>query len=311
MLYNVRIMDFQNLQTFATVISEGSMTAAANKLAITQPAVSQQIRQLEKDLGVKLLSRSSRKIKLTIQGQIFYESSNKILNLIQKTRQSIKALSLNLSGETIHISTVNSIGLHLFSPIINNFLRLNNKMRLSLTYCTGKDVVPMMQKGDVDAVIIPDLRQEYGCDFPQFKKTFLFKDSLHLAVSGRDQSMPKNMTLKDLENVRLIHLKNHYLAFHNMFQRKIREEKLSIEPSFECDNVGTVKRVIESGLGCGFLPTHSIHKQLRLKRMRSINLKDFDYSLDVNFYHKPNPQKDKILEILIRLLQQQAQGFLF
>lgn len=284
------------------------MTAAASKLSITQPAVSQQIRQLEKDFGVKLLSRNARKVKPTVQGQIFYETSNKILNLIQKTRNSIQAISLNLSGEKINVSTINSIGLHLVSPIIDNFLKLNNKMRLALLYGTGEAVIQRMQKGELDVVIMPDLRQEYGSDFPQFQKTPLFKDSIYLVGSGKDQSLPKSLTLKDLEKLRLIQVENHYLAFQNLFQRQIREQNLSIEPSFQCDNVGTVKRVIESGLGCGFLPAHSIHKQIRLGRLKVIELEGFDYSVNVNFYHRPDANKDKIIEILRLLIQQQAQA---
>ena len=300
-------MDFQNLQTFCAVISEGSMTAAASRLSITQPAVSQQIRQLEKDFSVKLLSRNARKVKPTVQGQILYETSNRILNLIQKTRNSIQAISLNLSGEKINVSTVNSIGLHLVSPVIGNFLKLNSEMRLSLLYGTGEAVIHRMQKGVLDVVIMPDLRQEYGRDFPQFKKILLFKDPLYFVGSGKDQTLPKMLAFKDIEKFRLIQVENHYLAFQNFFKKKTREHHLSIEPSFQCDNVGTVKRVIESGLGCGFLPAHSIHKQIRLGRLKIIDLEGFSYSVNVNFYYKPDEKKDKIIEILRLLIQQQSQ----
>ncbi len=303
-------MDFQNLYTFCTVISEGSMTAAASKLSITQPAVSQQIRQLEKDFGVKLLSRNARKVKTTVQGEIFYETASKILNLVQKARNSIQAISLQLSGEKINVSTVNSIGLHLVSPIIGNFLKLNSKMCLSLFYGTGEAVIRRMQDGALDAVIMPDLRQEYGRDFPQFKKSLLFKDSMHFVGAGRDLTLPKILNFKDIGKLRLIQVENHYLAFQNLFQKKAKEHNLSIEPSFQCDNVGTVKRAIESGLGCGFLPAHSISKQLRLGRLRIIALDGFDYSVNVNFYHKPGEKKEKILEILKLLIQQQIQTIL-
>ncbi len=286
------------------------MTAAASKLNITQPAVSQQIRQLERDLGVKLLSRSARKVKPTVQGQIFYEASNKILSLIRQVRNSIQAISLNLSGESINVSTVNSIGLHLVSPVIGAFLKLNNKMRLSLLYGTGEAVIHRMQRGELDAVIMPDLRQEYGRDFPLFRKTLLFKDTLRFVGSGTDQTLPKILPFKDIGKFRLIQVENHYLAFQNLFQKKAKECHLSLEPSFRCDNVGTVKRAIESGLGCGFLPSHSIHKQVRLGRLKIIELEDFSYSVNVNFYYRPNEKKEKIIEILRLLIQQQSQSIL-
>ena len=301
-------MDFQNLQTFCTVLSEGSMTAAASKLSITQPAVSQQIRQLEKHFGVKLLSRNARKVKPTVQGQIFYEASTRVLNLIQNAKNSIQAISLNLSDEKINVSTINSIGLHLVSPVIGNFLKLNNKMKLSLLYGTGEDVIQRMQKGEQDLVIMPDLRKEYGRDFPQFQKSLLFKDTLCFVGSGKDQNLPKAIQFKDIYKFRLVQVENHYLAFQNLFQKKAKEEKTSVEISFQSDNVGTVKRAIESGLGCGFLPSHSIHKQLRLGRLKLIEIEDFSYSVNLNFYFKPNQKKNKIIEILSLLIRQQAQA---
>ena len=301
-------MDFQYLNTFCTVVSEGNMTVAASRLKITQPAVSQQIRYLEKDLGVKLLNRDARKVKPTIQGQIFYESSQRILSLLNNVKSSIKALSLNLSGENIRVCTLSSIGMHLVSPIIGNFLKLNQSMKLSLMYGTGEDVIQKMQSEDMDMVIMPDIRKEYGRDFPQFKKIPLFKDSLPFVGSGKDQNLPKSLNFKDLNRFRLVHIENHYLAFQNLFYQKMKELRLPFEISFRSDNIGTVKRVVESGLGCGFLPIHSIRKQLRLGRLKRIEVEDFSYSVNLNIYSKPDPKKDKILEILALLIQQQVQG---
>ena len=118
------------------------------------------------------------------------------------------------------------------------------------------------------------------------------------------------MHFKDILKYQLIQFENHYFAFQNMFQKKAREYNLSIEPSFQCDNIGTIKRVIESGLGLGFLPAHSIHKQLRLGRLKVIEIQDFNYSVNVNFYYKANKQKEKIIEILKLLIQQQTQTIL-
>ena len=80
------------LTTFVTVISEGSMTAAADKLFLTQPAVSQQIRNLEEDLGVELLTRGVRQIKPTPQGEVLFEHAKKILQLVQQAEIAIKSL---------------------------------------------------------------------------------------------------------------------------------------------------------------------------------------------------------------------------
>ena len=301
-------MDFQYLQTFCAVVSEGSMTMAASKLKITQPAVSQQIRYLEKEFGAKLLIRDARKVQPTIQGQLLYETSNKVLNQIGNVKHSIKAISLNLSGEGIQLSTINSIGMHLVSPVIGSFLKLNRDMKLSLSYGTGEDVIQRMQKQQVDLVIMPDLRKEYGREFPIFKKKLLIKDELYFVGSGKGQNLPKSISFEEISQFRLIQVENHFPSFQNMFQARLKKLKSSAEISFKSDNVGTVKRVIESGLGCGFLPSHSIHKQLRMGRLKVIDIEGFNYPINLNFYSRIyNNSKDKMIEVLSLLISQQAQ----
>ena len=302
-------MDIDNLKTFCIVVSEGNMTTAAAKRSITQPAVSQQIRQLEKEFGSKLLNRkNTRKIQLTVQGQILYENSNRILNLVEQAKSSIQAISLDLSGEKISAITLNSLGLYLISPIIGNFLRLNDEMKLSLLYGSGQDIIRSMQRDVVDVAIVPDLRQEYGKELPQFKKIHLFKDYIYFVGSGRDKTLPDRMPFKDISKRRLVHINESlYPAFQNYLFNRIQGTGHPVNPSFQSDNVGTLKRVIEFGLGWGFLPAHSIKKQLRAGRLSQIQIEDMNYTVDINLYYKSEQKKEKIISTLIKMIQKQAE----
>ena len=302
-------MDIKYLSTFCRVVLEGNMTVAADKLAITQPAVSQQIRYLEKEFGVKLLTRGSREVKPTIQGQILYKNSTSILSLVQQTNNAIKALSLDLFGQDICMSTLNSIGLYLLSPVIGNFLKLNSSMKFSLLYGTGEDIIRRMQRDEVDVTIMYDLKKEYGKEFSSFKKIHLFKDEMYFVGPGRDTSLPSSIGLKDVGQRRLIQMTDLCPAFENMLSKKFEDQKLNIKPSFQSDNVGTLKRVIESGLGWGFLPAHSIRKQIRSGRLSVIQIEDFNYSVDVNLYHKGDKKKENIIQAFQLLIKKQSQDF--
>ena len=300
-------MDLRNLATFCAVVSEGNMTTAAEKLNITQPAVSQQIRQLEKDFEVKLLARDMRKIRPTVQGQILYTKANKVLTLMEQVRDDITSISLDLSGEEIKASTLNSLGLYLVSPVIGNFLKLNNEMKVSLLYGTGDEIIRRMQRDEVDVVIINDLKKEYGKEFSQFKKVHLFKDYIYFVQSGRDATQPKTLSIGDINKQRLVMMQGLYPAFENRLTQMLKEERVSLAPSFQSDNVGTLKRVIESGLGWGFLPAHSVRKQLRFGRLSVVQIEGLEYSVDVNIYYKPNhPGKEKVIQILKTIIQRQS-----
>lgn len=298
-------MNLQQLTTFCTVLSEGSMTAAADKLFLTQPAVSQQIRNLEDEMGVNLLVRGVRQVKPTLQGQLLYDYAKRILHLTQQAEVAIQTISQELSGD-LRIGTMNSLGLYLVSPIIGLFLKHNSQLNISLSYGTGEKIIGLMRKGEVDVVILPDLKTEYGIEFQDYDKKFLFKDDIWLVGSGKNTSLPATIGIEQLPGHPVISFTEKYPGFRLMMEKKFSEKKVNYKPVFETDNVGTLKRVIESGLGWGFLPSHSIKKQVRTGRLSVIQCDDVKYSVSVNMYFKKDPKMTQMVDVFFRALHQQA-----
>jgi LysR family transcriptional regulator, transcriptional activator of the cysJI operon len=298
-------MNLQQLTTFCTVLSEGSMTAAAEKLLLTQPAVSQQIRNLEEELKADLLVRGTRQVKPTLQGQILFDYAKRILHLTQQAEVAIQTMSQEVVGH-VRIGTFNSIGLYLVSPIIGMFLKHNAQLQIKLVYGSGEKIISDMRNNLLDIAILPDLKTEYGIEFPDFDKRFLFKDEMWLVGSGRDMSLPSSIETRSYTSKPIISTTEKYPAFRQMLEKKLQECKADFIPVFETDNVGTLKRVIESGLGWGFLPAHSIRKQVRAGRMVQIQVEDLKYSTNVNLYCRKNPANEAMYEVFYKALQQQA-----
>lgn len=300
-------MNLQQLTTFCTVLSEGSMTAAAEKLFLTQPAVSQQIRNLEEELGAELLVRGVRQVKATLQGQILFDYAKRILHLTQQAQVAIQTMSQEVVGH-LRLGTVNSIGLYLVSPIIGMFLKHNSKLQIKVVYGTGEKIISDMRNNLVDVVILPDLKTEYGIEFPDFEKKFLFRDEMWLVGSGRDTTLPSTIELKQYNSKPIISFTDKFPGFRQMLDRKLQEVKLEVAPVFETDNVGTLKRVIESGLGWGFLPSHSIRKQVRAGRMTQVQVEDLKYMVNVNLYYRKDARNEGMYDVFFKALQQQSLG---
>jgi DNA-binding transcriptional LysR family regulator len=298
-------MNFQQLTTFCTVLSEGSMTAAAEKLMLTQPAVSQQIRNLEEETKAELLVRGTRQVKPTLQGQILFDYAKRILHLTSQAEVAIQTMSQEVVGN-VRLGTFNSIGLYLVSPIIGMFLKHNAQLQIKLVYGSGEKIISDMRNNLVDVVIMPDLKSEYGIEFPDFEKRFLFKDEMWLVGSGRDMNLPPSIDAKAYTSRPIISFTEKYPGFRQMFEKKMTEARADFTPVFETDNVGTLKRVIESGLGWGFLPAHSIRKQVRAGRMQQIQVEDIKYSVNVNLYCRKNPQNEQMYDVFFKALQQQS-----
>lgn len=300
-------MNLQQLITFSTVISEGSMTAAAEKLYLTQPAVSQQIRNLEDEMGVNLLDRGSRHAKPTIQGQLLYDYAKRIIALTQQAQIAIQTMGEGVKG-SLRIGTLNSLGLQLISPAIATFMKHNTKISIQLIYQDGAEVFKALSRGDLDVAILPDVASEYGREPEGLISRPLMKDEMWLVASGRDASVPDEISVKDLAAKPYMRLTERYEGFERLLKNALDEADVALKPSFETNNVGTLKRVIESGLGWGFLPSHSIRKQVRMGRLTAVEIPDVNYSVHVMYYARPNAETEQAIEVFYRALKQQGLG---
>ena len=91
-------MDEREWQTFVTVVEEGNITKAAEKLFLSQPALSYRLRHLEEDLGSPLLLRTSEGITLTPQGEVFHAYCRRMLQEMESLKQAIGEMSGEIQG---------------------------------------------------------------------------------------------------------------------------------------------------------------------------------------------------------------------
>jgi DNA-binding transcriptional LysR family regulator len=291
------VLNLSQLQTFVTVASEGSMTAAADKLFLTQPAVSQQMKNMEDDLGVELIVRGSKQIKMTAQGEILYEHAKKILSLAQMAEVSIKSVGAQLRGE-LRIGTLNTIGLHLMSPVVSRLLKFNPDFKIKVDYAKGGALLDAYKKGELDVIVLPEIELNYKTQLPDSKSQVLFNEEMWLVGSGKDEFYPMNISIGELKKIPYVHFANEFPDF----DAKLSQVTGKLQSVFESSNVGTLKRVIEYGLGVGFLPSHSIKKQVRGGRLNRIRVNDFDYKMSLHYYYKTNAPSAETAQILFQAL---------
>lgn len=298
------MLNMYELTTFVTVISEGSMTAAADKLFLTQPAVSQQIRNLEQDLGVEILVRGTRQVKPTLQGEILYDYSKKILQLVNQTELAIKTMSARLEGH-MRVGTLNSIGLQIVSPIVGRLLKHNPKLQIKIDYNDGQDLVNSFRKGELDILILPDYEKEYGETVEGAEKMLLQSEEMWLVGPGRDSKIPKKISFAQYTNMPVVTFDGEYPGFKKKIDELTKKFNLNIHPVFQSSNVGTLKKVIESGLGWGFLPSHSIRKQVKMGRMIHVAVEELTYDISLTYYYRKGMENNPIKDVFFQALQHQ------
>ncbi|MBG9367637.1 LysR family transcriptional regulator [Streptococcus sp. NLN64] len=183
-------MDIRVLNYFVTIAQEGSITRAAEKLSITQPTLSRQIKDLEEEFGTLLLRRSSRQIQLTDDGQYLYNRALEILSLVKKTEENLGKQG-DITGE-IYIGAAESSSLQLIARASESMTTLYPQVRLHFRSGNADDVYEGLNQGTLDFGIV------FGTQIPQKHQ--------HLELPRKDRwsiIVPKNHKLAKRKQVSL------------------------------------------------------------------------------------------------------------
>lgn len=146
-------MDFRTLQYFVTVAEELNFTRAAEKLQMSQPPLSNSIKQLEDDLGVQLFIRGKRRLTLTEAGELLLRRSRQILELSDKTRQDLESLGNELTGQ-ISIGMVEGRAPLYVAEWIREFSHEYPQVQYDLQNSDGDHILSLLSRGLIDIAVI-------------------------------------------------------------------------------------------------------------------------------------------------------------
>ena len=146
-------MDIRVMEYYLAVVREGNISAAAQALHVSQPALSRQMRDLEEELGVTLFERGSRRIRLTEEGMILRRRAEEMTHLMQITESEISRAHQNLSGE-IHIGAGESRSFHHISEIAGKIHAEYPDIRFTITSGDTADLMEQLENGLIDIALI-------------------------------------------------------------------------------------------------------------------------------------------------------------
>src|SRR5690606_17808302 len=112
-------------------------------------------------------------------------------------------------------------------------------------------------------------------------------------------------TVKDFPSRPVVVQLDSYPGFRRLLAQKFEALRMNFKPIFESDNVGTLKRVIEAGVGWGFMPAHSIRKQVRTRRLSHVHVDEIKYSVNVYLYCLKVQGLKAMSDTVFRAIQQQ------
>ncbi len=264
MLENI---DLNLYKVFFEVATTGNITKAAEKLYISQPAVTKSIKQLEKTLGGALFIRTKRGVTLTKEGKVFFEYVKTILEEVKNAHNKFNSL-INLEEGKIHIGASATVTKHFLMPYIEQFHKLYPNIDIIITNELTTNLVKGLKNGYID-FLVTNLPMK---DFPELNITPCAKLHDLFACSTKYLENPKKtFTLNELLKYKLITQKepSNTRAFLNNY---FKENNIDFKPDIEIVSYNLVVDFIKAGFGIGYATKEFIKEELKNNELYEIKV---------------------------------------
>ena len=241
-------MDIRQLLYFTTIAEEGSISAAAKKLHLSQPPLSYQMKLLEEELHLPLIERSARGIALTEAGRVLYKRAQGILELSELTRKEMLAMASGFTG-TLHIGTVSSSGASLLGWRIPAFHQKYPQIGFAIHEGNTFELMEMLESGLIELAIVrtPFHNDQLNC---------LYLSPEPMIAAGAASFFPAGMPSGQPISLEL--LGHAPVILYRRFEKILLSlcEQKGITPQVFCiaDDARTTLMWAEAGLGVAVVP---------------------------------------------------------
>ncbi len=251
-------MELRHLRYFVTVASEGNFTRAAERLAIAQPPLSRQIRDLERELGVELFDRGCRPIRLTEAGRLFYAQSAQILAGVDQAVRSVRQFTTAPQRRFV-IGVVGSIMHGALPDMIRRFRDSVTDWDVELIELTTVEQVAALKGGRIDAGL-----GRVRIDDPAVRREVLFNEPLVAALSSTDPLVETAgpLALASLmDRTIIIYPSQPRPSYADQLLSLFSDHGCVPAKTIEVREVQTALGLVASGSGCAIVPESMRHFQ--------------------------------------------------
>jgi len=292
----VNYMHIENFKIFSDLVESESFSRAAKLNGITQSAVSQQLRAMEKHFSILIVDRSQKQFRLTREGQKLYESAKEILYLYDKLNSELQEMKKVISG-TIHISTVYSIGLHELPPYVKVFLAKFPEVNIRVEYRRANMVYEDILTNSIDLGLIA-----YPQKHKQLEVLPFHDDILVLVVSPEHPFAQRNsVDIQDVAGQKFIGFEPD-IPTRKATDIIFKEANIEAEPVMEFDNVETVKRAVEINAGIAILPQTTVIREEAQGLLKVLKFTNQTYKRPLALIHRKGRVLTPAIKKLIDLL---------
>jgi len=281
------------LRILKAIAAEGSFKRAADSLYVSQPAVSLQVQNLERQLDVPLFDRGGRRAQLTEAGHLLLSYGDRILSLCEETCRAIEDLQ-NLQGGTLIVGASQTTGTYLLPRMIGNFRQRYPEVAVQLHVHSTRRTAWSVANGQVDLAVIggevpPELQESLEISPYAEDELALILPSNHLFAR---QGLIQKDDLYKLQFISLDSQSTIRKVIDQVLTRcGIETRRLKVE--MELNSIEAIKNAVQAGLGAAFVSISAIEKELQMGVLRRVRIHDVVVNRTLSVIVNPNRYRSK------------------
>ena len=259
-------MEFRQIQYFVCLYEEGSVTRAARRLNIVQPALSMQIAKLEEEIGKALFVRNPKGMEPTAEARRMYRLFLPVLGDYARAREQVLQTTSELSGQ-VRIGMIESLAKGVLVDALLEFSDKHPKVELSLTDGFSGTLTDAVSVGQLDAAIINKQRRSLA-----LMTEPIAEEDLLLVTGPNFAPMPDSVPFQQLAELKLV-LPSRRHGLRGILESFAEAEDVMLQPSVELDSISAILNLVGRSDFATVLPRVAVRRPLQRGQVQSYLLK--------------------------------------
>jgi len=258
----------RQFEVFLAVAKAGSFRAAAEAMHLSQPALSQHVAEMERELGTRLFDRLGRKVALTEAGRVLEEHAHRLFASLASAREAVADLS-GLKRGSLVLGASTTPGIYVLPGMIAAFQKTYPGVALSLRIANSALIEEQIRGNELDLGVVGGHPLRLG---EECVAAGLLDELVLIVPPSHAWARRREIQPSLLEGERLL-VREEGSATRQVTERALQRAGGHIKASMELGHTEAIKQAVIAGLGIAFVSIHAIRGELAVARLRAIRLK--------------------------------------
>jgi DNA-binding transcriptional LysR family regulator len=297
-------MDTRQLAAFCAVVERGSFSQAAERLGVTQPAVSLQIRSLEERLGRQLLDRSGRRVEPTEAGRRLYRRAQRMLTLEEQLLEAVASGSEGELTGTLQLGASTGPAAIVVPLLLCEFQKENPSVKVALTVADTHAVIDHVAARELELGIVGATRRQRGVAFEPF-----LRDEVILAVPPGHAFAGRTVSIDDLRDEQLIVMQEGGGVRHLLEDelRRSGHRLRDFDVRLELGLQESVRSAVLAGYGLTFISRSAVEDELASGRVGEARVRGLNLVRDISLVRAARRASTRVADAFVTFAKDRQQ----